>query len=354
MKKSTIIEILRTLLSVLLALGFSFIIIALISKEPVLAISKMIFGPLSSKRLLANVIELAIPLTFTGIAVSIMFTANQINLGTEGAFHLGGLSATLVGLLLPLSAGIHPIVSILVGGLSGAIFTALPALLKIITGSSELVSSLMLNYIALFFANYVLSYKIRDTSAGAMASHALPESVRLPAILSGTNIHVGIFLAILTAILVHLFIYRTSWGYQLRVAGENQEFAKYSGMKIVGIILISQLLGGFVAGIGGSIQLLGMYRRFTWTALLGYGWDAIIVMTLAKKKPLLIPFSALFLAYIRIGADIMSRASDVSPEIIAITQGIIIVLIASNRFLAKAKDNIIKKEARANLEEVQS
>ena len=217
MLKSSQFNTLRTVLSIIIALMLSFIVIFMVSDQPVEAITRMITGPLSSKRLFANVIELMIPLIFTGVSVSIMFSANQINLGAEGSFHLGGLVAALVGLMLPMSAGIHPVAAILLGGLAGAIFTAIPAILKIYTSASELVSSLMLNYIALFLGNYILSYYLRDTTAGALTSHLLPQSVKLQSIVSGTNIHIGLFIALATAGLGYLFLFKSKFGYMLKI-----------------------------------------------------------------------------------------------------------------------------------------
>lgn len=350
MNKESRFNALRTILSIIIAFAISFIIIFLVSKEPLLAINKMILGPLRSKRLFGNVIELMIPLIFTGVGVAIMFSANQINLGIEGSFHIGGLVGALIALLVPLPGFIHPLVAIVLGGLAGALFTFIPAILKIKTTSSELVSSLMLNYIALFFANYILSYYLRDTNAGAIASHLIPESAKLKVLFSGTHIHIGLIIALAVAAFGYVFLYKTKMGYMIRVTGQNENFARYSGINIVKVILISQIIGGLIGGIGGSVQLLGMYRRFSWTVLLGYGWDAIIVTTLAKNNPLYIPFSAFFLAYIRIGADIMARSTDVTPEIVSITQGVIIILIVAEQFLSKYRHRIVAKEAKSLLD----
>lgn len=350
MIKSSRFNILRTVLSIVIALGISFLIIFLVSDNPINAIKIMITGPFGNKRLFANVVELMIPLTFTGVGVSIMFSANQINLGSEGAFHIGGLVAAVVALFIPLSAGVHPIVAILLGGLAGAVVTFIPAILKIFTSASELVSSLLLNYLVLFFSNYILNYKLRDTGAGALVSHLLPATAKLKIMVTGTNIHVGLLIALATAVFGYVFLFKSKLGYMIRVTGQNEKFAKYSGINVVKVILISQLLGGFIAGIGGSVNLLGMYRRFTWAALLGYGWDAIIVTTLSKNNPIYAPFAAFFLAYIRIGADIMSRSTDVSPEIVSITQGIIIILIVAEQFLSKSRHKIVAREAKALLD----
>jgi simple sugar transport system permease protein len=144
-------------------------------------------------------------------------------------------------------------------------------------------------------------------------------------------------------------MFKTRTGYELRLTGENRSFARYSGINVIKITLISQLLGGFIFGIGGGVELLGMYNRFTWTSQLGYGWDAIIITTLAKKNPLYVPFAAFFLAYLRTGASIMARSTDVVTEIVTITQGIIILLVVAEQFLSKYKHKMIAKEAKATL-----
>lgn len=336
----------RMIFSVLIALIISFGIIFLVSKEPVNAITNLALGPLRSKRNLANVVESMIPLIFTGTGVCIMFSANQINLAGEGAFHLGGLVAAVAALKLPLPAGISPVVCLLAAALAGAVFTAVPAWMKIKTDASELVSSLMLNYLSLWFCIYIMRYFICDPSKGS-ASWPIPDAASLPSLMKGTRIHAGLFIAVLVAVLGYMFLYKTKLGYELRLTGENEEFARYSGISVVKVILISQLAGGFIAGLGGGVELLSpIYTRFSWTSLLGYGWDAIIICTLARKNPLYTPFAALFLAYLRTGASIMARSTDVTLEIVQIAQGIIILLVVAEHFLSKTRHKMIAKEAR--------
>ena len=343
-------DILRTILSVLIAIGISFIIIFMLSDQPFEAIKYLLIGPLTSKRNMGNVIEAMIPLIFTGTGVCIMFSANQINLAGEGAFHVGGLFAACVGMSLT-ARFVTPTAALIVAGVAGAIFTAIPAVMKIKTTANEMVSSLMINYLALNFGNYMLNNVIGDPKASA-ASYALSDTAELPVLLDGTRIHVGLIIAIAVAVLGYLFLYRTKFGYELRLTGENEEFARYSGISIVRVILLSQLLGGFVAGLGGGVEMLSpLYSRFTWTSLMGYGWDAIIICTLSKKNPLYTPFAALFLAYLRTGASIMARRTDVTLEIVQITQGIIILLVVAEQFLSKYKHKLIAKEAKAALKE---
>lgn len=352
MNSNTKFNVLRTVLSVGIALLISFGIIFITSKEPVNAIVQLLTGPLQSQRRFGNVIEAMIPLIFTGVGVSIMFAANEINLAGEGSFHIGGLVATFIALNTTLPSGISPIVCVLIAGICGALVTAIPAVLKIKTDSDVLVSSLMMNYLILYLSNYLLSNVLRDPKAGAVVSYAVPDVTQLSTIFAGTRIHIGLFVALAVALFGYVFMYKTKIGYELRLTGENRSFAKYSGINVIKITLISQLLGGFIFGIGGGVELLGMYNRFTWTSLLGYGWDAIIITTLAKKNPLYVPFAAFFLAYLRTGASIMARSTDVVTEIVTITQGIIILLVVAEQFLSKYKHKMIAKEAKAILNHV--
>ena len=343
-------DIIRTIVSVLIALAISFVIIFMVSDQPLEAIKYLLIGPLTNKRSMGNVVESMIPLIFTGTGVCIMFSANQINLAGEGAFHIGGLIASCIA--IKVTAGfVSPFAALVCAGLAGALFTVIPAIMKITTTASEMVSSLMINYIALYFGNYMLNNVIGDPKASA-ASYKLSEASELPVLIQGTRVHLGFIIAIAVAVLGYLFLYRTKMGYEIRLAGENEEFARYSGVSIVKVIVLSQILGGFVAGLGGGVEMLSpIYSRFTWTSLLGYGWDAIIICTLAKKNPLYTPFAALFLAYLRTGASIMARRTDVTLEIVQITQGIIILLVVAEQFLSKYKHKIIAKEAKAALKD---
>jgi simple sugar transport system permease protein len=349
MRKNLKFEFIRTSLSILIALVIALVIILLVSKEPGEALKAFIIGPIDSVRHFGNVIEMAIPLIFTGLAVSIMFRAKQFNLGAEGGFFIGGIGAMIVSTRLVLPHVIHPIVAILFGGILGAIVVSIPAIMKVRWNATELVSSLMLNYISLFIGIYLLNYYFRDPQAGAIESDRLPASAKLLRIIPKTRVHFGLIIAIVVVIACYYFIYRTKWGYEIRVTGENKRFAEYSGINTAKVIILSQVVGGFIVGMGGSVEILGMYKRFSWQSLPGYGWDGIIVAILARNNPAYVPLGAFFLAYLRIGADLMSRTSDVQNEVVAIIQGVIIVFIVAESFLSRYKHRLVYKEAKHNL-----
>lgn len=344
-KSQRMFEVYRTGLVILIALLLALVIILLVSDVPGEAMKLFLIGPLDSLRHFGNVLEMMIPLIFTGLAIAVMFSASQFNLGAEGAFFFGAIGAAFIAVNWHLPGVLHPTVAILWGGLIGSVFCGIPGFLKIKWGSSELVSSLMFNYIAYFFGLYLINYFLRDVNAGAMVSYPFAQSAKLIRLIPKTKVHFGIIIAALMVVFTAVFLYRTRWGYRILVIGKNIRFARYSGINTDRAIILSQVLGGFIAGVGGSIEVLGMYRRFTWQLLPGYGWTGIIVAILARNNPVYIPVAAFFLAYMRIGADIMSRSTDMPNEFVAIIQGIIIILIAASSFLAKQRHKMVVKEA---------
>jgi simple sugar transport system permease protein len=349
MSKNLKFDILRTVLAIGIALAIAIIIILFVSKEPLIAIQNLLIGPIGTVRHFGNVIEMTIPLVFTGLAVSIMFKASQFNLGAEGAFFAGAIGASIIAMKVALPLVMHPVVAILIGGLIGAVITGIPAILKVRWGASELVSSLMLNYVAFYLGLYLINYYFRDVNAGAMVSMPFLKTASLMAIIPGTRIHFGIVIAAAMILITYYYMYKSKRGYEIILTGENIKFAEYSGIKTGSVILTAQLIGGFIAGVGGATEVLGMYTRFAWQALPGFGWDGVIVAILARNNPALVPIAAFFLAYLRIGADLMSRMSDVQNDVIAIIQGVMIVLIVATSFLAKYRHKMIFNDAKETL-----
>ena len=339
-------EAIRTAAVIVIALIIAFLIISLVSEHPVKTIGIFLLEPLSTKGHIGNVIEMAIPLMFTGLAVSLLFRANMFNLGAEGIFYFSGIVATVLAIHLSLNSWLHPIVAILAGSIVGALLSAIPGILKAKWNANELVTSLMFNNILFGVGLYLLNYHLRDAKAFANVSFKFEKTAQLSKLFTGTRIHTGLIIVLVLIVLAHLFLYRTKWGYELRMTGVNREFARYSGMKTAKVIILVHLIAGFIAGMGGSVEVLGMYSRFQWTSLPGYGLDGALVAMLAKNNPLSVIGSALFLAYIRIGADLMARLSDVPSEMISIIQAVIILLISAEQFLKFWKNRMLLKEAK--------
>ena len=220
-------------------------------------------------------------------------------------------------------------------------FQELSAKLK----ASELVSSLMMNYVAYFLGLYLINYHFRDKGAGFLVSRRLPETAWFGQFVDGTRIHWGILLSLLFAFAAYFFLYHTTLGYEIRTTGFNQKFAKYGGIDIIKVIILSQVIAGFIAGVGGVTEVMGIHRRFNWQNSPGYGWDGVVVAIIGRNHPLLIIFAALFLSYLRVGGQILNLMADVPSELVSVIQAIIILLITAEAFLSRLKYKITLRQA---------
>jgi len=344
-KIDMLFEVLRTALSLFIAMILVVVIIFFVSGRPFEALEMLFLRPFASTRNIGNIIEFAIPLTFTGLGLTLIFRAKQINLAVDSGFHGGAMAATLVGLYLGAPPVVVVILAILAATLMGGVIGAIPAVVKEKTGASELVISLMLNFVVGSVVLFFLTNVVRSSTAMALQSENLPSGVTLPVIISGTRIHLGVIFALICVVAVSIFLFRTKWGYALRMTGSSREFAHYSGMPVSKVVVWTQIIGCAIAGFGGAIELLGMHSAFRWVSSPGFGFDAIIVAVLAKLNPVLVPVTALFLAYIRVGADILNRSGDVPFEIISVVQATVIILIAATGFLRRLKQKTLEKQA---------
>lgn len=299
--------------------------IALALPDPAEVVETFLLGPFGQLRHIGNMVETATPLMFTGLAVSLMFRAGMFNLGAEGSFFLGAVAATWAIFTLPVPDWAIAWVALLVGGVVGSLGCVIPGVLRSRFGASELVSSLMLNYAALFIGLYVINYVLRDPSAGAMVSYKFPADAKLPRLLAGTRIHAGALLGLVACALGGVYLFATRWGYEARVVGANPAFARHLGMKVMVVAAAVQALGGFVAAVGGAAEVQGLYLRFTWQALPGQGWNGLVVAILAGNNPLLVPAAALALSYLQIGGDLLSRSHDIPSELVGLVQAMVIL-----------------------------
>ncbi|HIV86511.1 MAG TPA: ABC transporter permease [Candidatus Pygmaiobacter gallistercoris] len=340
-KIDAIFFVIRDLLAVGIALVVSFLLIFIVSDDAWEALSLFLFGPLQTVSRVGYIVEKMIPLLFTGVGVSLMFRCKQVNMGSEGAFYLGGVISTAVAVKLALPAGIHPVACMIAAGLVGALVCGTTAVLHTKFHALTIVTSLMLNYICLYFGQYLINNPLWDPSAGFQASYKYAETALLPKIFSRTNIHAGLFIALLAVVFGHFLIEKSTLGYKIRTVGYNPKFAAYAGINVTATIILCQMIGGFLAGLGGAVEQLGMYKRFEYAGLSGHGSDGVMIAVIAGNNPKYVPISALFLAYVSVGAETMARMSDVPSEVVSIVQSIIIMFVVAEKFLAGWKHKVI-------------
>jgi simple sugar transport system permease protein len=334
-----------TLLAVIFSLLGGVALIFIVSKHPAQSATNFLLAPLLRSYNFYYLLIVMVPLTFAGLALCIVYQAGYLSLIVDSSLYMGAVVATAVGIFLPLPRGLHPAVAMLAAGTVGGLIGLLPAVLKIKWRANELVSSLMFNYIFYFLGSCVIIYFLRDQKQSILSSLPFRASFELPKLVANTQLHAGFIVAAVFVVLVSLFIYRTKWGFEIRVIGANPRFASYAGLSVSAIALYAHFISGFIAGVGGAVEMAGLYTAFIWQMDPSYAWDGVIVAMLARRNPKFVPLSAFFLAWMRVGADFMSRRGDVAVEFITLLQGFIILILASNRIVSWFKVRRLRAEA---------
>ncbi len=341
-------EFYRIICALGIALLLTSAILFLTSQAPYEALRALFLSPFSSKRHFFNILEMAIPLTFTGLALSLVFQSGSFSMISDGAFYMGAVLAACLAVRLTLPPVLHPFFILVMSSLAGAVIGLIPAVLRVRFRANELVTSLMLNFVFYYLGLYIIKTFIIDRTAGNFASVKYGSTALLQNIYTGTRLHSGFFIALIAAVLVYLYVYRTKWGYEIRVTGSNPDFARYSGIPAGRVILMAQMAAGAIAGLGGAVEQLGMYTRFLWADAPGYAWDGVILAVLSRNNPKFVPLAAFFLAYIRVGADVMSRRTDIPGELVSVIQAVIILMVTAERFLFFYRQRLEAKQALEN------
>jgi simple sugar transport system permease protein len=337
----TLITLLTVAFSILIGVALIFIV----SKDPVTSTRNFLLGPVLRTYNFYYLLIAMVPITFTGLAMCIIYKLRYMSLIVDSCFYIGAVVATIVGVKLRLPAGIHPAVAMIASGLVGGLIGMLPAILKIKWRANELVSSLMFNYIFYFVGSFIILYYLRDRNQTILASLPFEKTFNLPKLVENTQLHAGFIIAAVFIVIVSIFLFRTRWGFEIRIVGANPKFAAYAGIPVATVALYAHFVSGFIGGLGGAVEMSGLYRAFIWQMNPSYAMDGVIVAMLARKNPKFVPISAFFLAYLRVGADFMSRRGDVAFEFITLLQGLIILILASDKIINYFKARRLRKNA---------
>jgi len=338
-------NLIRTIIAILIGLVISVFLIYVVSKDPGFSLKQFILGPFLSRSRFFNMLESTSPILFCGLAIAVAFHARQFNVGAEGSLFIGAVLGTAFAVSTRMPAFLHIPLTLLVATAAGGAWSFIPGFLKAKLKASELVSSLMLNYVAYFLGLYLINFHFRDKKAGYLVSLQLPQSAWLAQFVPDSRMHWGIVLSLLFAVMVYLFLYRSTTGYEVRMTGFNEKFARFGGIRVSQVVILSQVILGLVAGFGGMTEIMGIHHRFNWQSSPGYGWDGVIVAIIGRNHPLLIIVASLFLSYMRVGGQVLTLMSDVPAEMVAVIQSVIILLITAEAFLARWRYGITVREA---------
>lgn len=322
--------------AILLGLAVSGVILALGGYNPFTAYRALFAGIFGSPYLLGETIRQITPLIFTGLAIAFAFRTGLFNIGMEGQFLVGQLAAVAVGSSLQLPALLHVPLAMIAAIAAGGLWGAIPGYLKAKRGVHEVITTIMMNWIALFLCNHIIRAYLKGQGERTVPIH---ESASLSAgwlteVFGGSRIHGGIFLALLAAAFVYFLLWRTTKGFELRAVGHNLHGAEYAGMKVKPNIVLSMAISGALAGMAGASEGLGVYGYMSISAAFsGFGFDGIAVSLIGGNTSIGVVLGAVLFGGLTFGAKSMQMAADVPNEIIRIVIALVIFFVASSSLM---------------------
>ncbi len=332
-KPSPLLAFLVPALSVVLALALGAVFLAATGHSPVEVYSTMLKGALGSKYGVSETIVKAIPLMLTGLGVSLAFRMLLWNIGAEGQLYMGAFAASLVALTFPgLPQPVLLTAMFLAGFVAGGLWGLLSAVPRAYFGVNEVITSLMLNYVAIYWVDYLVYGPWKDPQGyNFPLTPPFSPSAHLPT-LGQTRVHLGLVFALVAAAALYLVLRRLKWGYEIRVIGESPAAARYAGMNIARNILLVMFLSGGLAGLAGMSEVSGITHRLQHGISPGYGYTAIIVAWLSKLNPVAsIGVSFLFSALLVGGYS--TQTSGLPAATVAMLQGAVLFFVLGGDIL---------------------
>ncbi len=321
---------LTPIFAILIALAFGAILMLMAGYNPVTAYGEMLAGIFGDARNFGEVLLKATPLILIGAGLAISFRCGVWNIGAEGQFYAGGIATAAVAVQMD---GVHPLISIpvimLAATLAGAFWAAIAGFCRARFGASEIVTTIMLNYVALILASYVVTGPLMESSGVFPRSDRFPSETRLMGIWDGTRLNIGIYIAIIAAIFSWYLISHSRRGFSMRAVGASPEAARYAGINVSKNIIYSISYSGALAGLAGSVELLGVTKRLYQTISPGYGFEGIAVALLANNNPLGVIFSGTLFGALRSGSEVMQMGAGVPSVLVFIIQGLVIISIVA-------------------------
>lgn len=300
-----LIPLVSILLTFLLTSGF----VLAYGANPLQAVYYFLIDPLSSPVRLIEVLVKTTPLLLTGVAVAFAFSGGYWNIGAEGQLYMGATAATAIGLQMQDTPAWLALPLVVMGGiLAGMAWATVPALMKVWLNIDEVVTTLLLNYVAIFLVSAILNGPWRDPISQWPQSPEIAASAIFPRLIPRSRLHLGFILAILVVFGVWYLLSRTSFGLKMKAVGFNREAARFSGINVERTLLTVALISGGIAGLAGASEVAGIHFHLIDAISPGYGYTGIIIATLGALNPIGVSLAAVFIGLIDTGAQTVSRA----------------------------------------------
>ena len=332
------------LLALVFALAVCAVILLLLGVNPFEAYAAMISGAFGTVSGITQSIAKATPLLLVGLGICIAFRASVINIGAEGQIILGALAATWFSLAFrtTLPDGLLVAGTLLMGFFAGSLWGFIPGILKARFGVNEILSTVMLNVVAAQILLAMLKGPLMDTTgvtAGTFLpqSEQLPEAVWMAKLVPQTLLHTGAIFAVVLAFVVYIFLWRTTIGYRIRAVGLNPEASRYAGIRVPVYQALALTLAGGLAGLAGTVEVIGVQHRLLEGITSGYGFSGIVAALFGSLHPLgTIPASYLF-GSLLVGADKMQRAMQVPSSLVDVLLGLVVLFVVGSQYYARRR-----------------
>jgi len=323
-------EAIIPVVAVLLAMLIGAVILLISGANPVEAYIALFQGAFGSLPALGRTLEKATPLVFSGLAVAFAFKAGLFNIGAQGQLLFGAITAAAIGFGIDgLPAIIHAPLALLGGALAGALYGAIPGALKVFTGAHEVITTIMLNYVAINITDYLADGPWKDTTRGNVVARtpAIQDAARIPSI---GAIPIGFALAVLAAVVVWWILSRTTLGFDIRTVGLNPSAARYAGIRVAFTIILTMMISGALAGMGGAVETQGIVGRYQPGFNAGLGFDGITVALLGKTSPFGVIPAAILVGAMKAGSANMQFTAGVPKEITDVIQALMLFFVAAD------------------------
>lgn len=322
----------RLLLSILIALGITALVLAVLGADPVTAFRGMVRGSFGSEAAFSQTLVVTVPLVFAGLAAAIPLSAKVFNIGGEGQIIAGATGAVVIAFALSaLPAGLLVVLSIVAGAISGALWGVIAGALKVRFSANEVIVTLMLNFVAIQVANVVMQSGWADPIAPQ--TKPLPQGVDLPLIGIGPSANIGIILAIVAVVAAAVLMQRTALGFGILATGFSASASRLRGYRIGLITILVFAIGGAFAGLGGGIEAVGKHQALVTNISANYGFTGIAVALVARLMPIWILPSALFFAAITVGASTLPATVQISTSASFIVLAVFVLTLLGMRII---------------------
>jgi general nucleoside transport system permease protein len=327
-RKQLFQQTLSLISAIVAAILIGLLLLAMDGFNPGAVLSSAYSSTFSSSYRFANTIARLITIVLVALAAAIPFKAGIWNIGGDGQLTVGAFASALVGFSISgLNPVLHITLAVLAGMLGGALWAGISAYLRLKFQANEIVICIMMNYLALLLTEYFVIYPFHAPGSSNAETVLVKTSATLTQLVPMSNLNTGIFIAIFAFIVIYFLDRFTTWGYEWRVLGANEEFARYGGVNDMKMRGLAMMVGGALAGLAGSILVLGVYHKFVANIGSGIGFTGVLIALIAANSPILILFVSMIFSILESSAVGMQSKLGVAVEFNDIIQSIIILMV---------------------------